>query len=196
MISELAKTREIANRQSVFSPDRKYRYTLWREWSAQELMLTAAPEVVCRPDAYIQFIGLNPSKADEIKTDNTLTRCIDFAKRFGFGALCMTNLFAWRETAADEMKRASDPIGPDNDEWLETIAKYAQTIVCCWGNHGDHLDRASQLLQRPLFKSLHGDLRAFGLGKTRQPKHPLMLARLTQLLPLRQLESEFDRAQR
>lgn len=90
------KTREQL-RFHHFSEDRKYRYTLWREWDMSDDMIATMPGYD-RTGEYLQVIGLNPSTADESKDDPTLRRCIDFAQRFGFGALCMTNLFAWRAT--------------------------------------------------------------------------------------------------
>ena len=42
-------------KDTIFSPFREYRYTLYREW---------APG-----DKVVQFIGLNPSTADEVKND-------------------------------------------------------------------------------------------------------------------------------
>jgi hypothetical protein len=81
MTSAIASIRDTMKRQSVFSLDRAYRYTLWREWSIQELTLTIEHDVDPRPMDYVQFIGLNPSTADEVVNDNTLRRCIDFAMR-------------------------------------------------------------------------------------------------------------------
>ena len=40
------------------------------------------------------IIGLNPSTADENENDPTITRCINFAKSWGYGSVCVTNLFA------------------------------------------------------------------------------------------------------
>lgn len=57
-----------AARVCQFSPCRRYRYTLWREWD----MLNST---------YLMVIGLNPSTADETQDDPTIRRCIDFAKR-------------------------------------------------------------------------------------------------------------------
>jgi hypothetical protein len=174
----------VAMRATIFSPDRAYRYTLWREWSVQELSLTVAYDVDPRPFDYVQFIGLNPSTADERIDDNTITRCIDYAKRWGFGAMCMTNLFAWRDTSPEKMKRVVAPIGPENNAWLETIAADAGLIVCCWGIHGKHRDRSAEFLSLPSFyeRQRNGKLFAFGLTNNGQPKHPLMLKKLNPLV--------------
>lgn len=192
MISEFSIAKEKMKRECVFSRCRLYRYTLWREWSIQEIALTVAHDVDPRPFDYVQFIGLNPSTADETSDDATIRRCIDYAKRWGFGALCMTNIFAWRDTSPADMKRALAPIGDDNDAWLHAIGHDAATIVCCWGAHGIHRDRGAQFLADPFFHALNKQerLAAFGLTDNGQPLHPL---RLNKLMPLRPLMTFLER---
>ncbi len=92
-------------RQTILSKCRTYRYVLWREW---DMVNTE----------YAMFIGLNPSTADEIEDDPTIRRCVDYATRWGYGALCMTNLFAYRETDRELMQKHPSPVGADNDRWL------------------------------------------------------------------------------
>ncbi|MGK7951453.1 MAG: DUF1643 domain-containing protein [Xenococcaceae cyanobacterium] len=48
-----------------------YRYLLWREWNSQSKT--------------VSFIMLNPSRADAEINDPTITRCINFAKSWGYG---------------------------------------------------------------------------------------------------------------
>jgi hypothetical protein len=150
---------------ALFSPCRQYRYALWREWDS-----------MFNRD-FVMFIGLNPSTADEVKNDNTVTRCINFAKRWGAGAMCMTNLFAFRATMPADMKAQSEPIGTDNDLWLDRIAKEAKIIVAAWGFHGAYLGRAQTVLAR--LPQVHC------LGKTQDgfPRHPSRLANDTALIP-------------
>ena len=141
-------------RQTHFSPCRSYRYTLWREWEGKN-------------DDYVMFIGLNPSTADETFNDPTIRRCIGFAKNWGYGALCMTNLFAFRATKPAVMKMNPDPIGMENDEWLLKMAQEAGTLVAAWGAQGAHLRRDFEV------KSLLKDLHCLGMTKGGHPKHPL-----------------------
>jgi hypothetical protein len=148
-----------------FSPCRRYRYTLWRRWDAGK--------------PYCQFVGLNPSTADETHDDPTVRRCIDFAKRWGYGALCMTNLFAFRATDPEVMKAAEEPVGLMNDAWLKDVAARAGVVVAAWGVHGDHLDRARRAL--PLL----GQVRCLGLTKEGHPRHPLYVRADTELVDLR-----------
>jgi len=97
------------NRKTIFSEDRKYRYTLWREWKS--LFTRQQKE-------FVVFIGLNPSTADETKDDPTIKRCVGFVKKWGFDAFCMMNLFAYRTRYPSVMKAQEDPIGIENDKYL------------------------------------------------------------------------------
>ena len=75
------------------------------------------------------FIGLNPSTADETIDDPTIRRCISFSKDWGYGALCMTNLFAFRATDPAVMKAHPEPVGEANDGTLVEFALSAGVVV-------------------------------------------------------------------
>lgn len=143
-------------RSATLSRDRIFRYTLWRRWS--------------KGDRYVQFICLNPSTADEQTDDPTIRKCVKFAQAWGFDALCMTNLFAYRATDPRVMKAFADPIGLGNDRWLVRTAESASLIVCAWGRDGVHLHRSAAV--RTL-------LRKYDLHYLRitldEPWHPLYL---------------------
>lgn len=146
-------------REIIFSPDRVYRYTLWRGWDLLN-------------NSYAMFIGLNPSTADETKDDPTVRRCIGFAKAWGYGALCMMNLFAFRATDPREMKRAIDPVGPQNDFYLVSLAKEANIVIAAWGTNGGYRGRDEEVCK------LLGTMDCLQMTKkTGYPQHPLYLAK-------------------
>ena len=144
-------------RRTVFSACRKYRYVLWRQWDEHN------------PD-YAMIIGLNPSTADEVEDDPTIRRCVDFSRRWGYGALCMVNLFAYCATDPARLKRCSEPIGIDNNHWLVHLAADAGVIVAAWGVHGSLAGR-DQAVKR----LLPGRLSCLGLTREGHPRHPLYL---------------------
>jgi hypothetical protein len=72
--------------------------------------------------AYALFIGLNPSTADEKEDDPTIKRCINYSKKWGYGGLCMVNLFAFRATDPSDLKAFHEPIGLENDKWIKRLA--------------------------------------------------------------------------
>ena len=150
---------------ATFSPCRSYRYSLWREWGEDSL-------------GYAMFIGLNPSTADETRDDPTVRRCINFAMYWGFGALCMTNLFAFRATDPTVMKVQSDPNGPDNNATLKKLATDAGVVVAAWGTHGTHRGRDKEVL------GMLPGLKCLALTKDGLPKHPLYLLKTLRPMPL------------
>jgi len=147
---------------AVISPCMRYRYVLWRMWGkARKLTL----------------IGLNPSVADAKKDDPTMKKIVKLAQKLGYGGVHMLNLFAWRDKSPEAMKKAKDPIGPENDKYLLEFTQAETDVVVCWGAHGTYLDRGREVLE------LIGrdDLKCFGLCQNGQPKHPLFLSSDTKL---------------
>ena len=172
---------------AVFSPCRRYRYSLTRRWqmACEEICecsvcrrtaddypspCTDAPCVLCDHNPttgcerfapgsgdtewrrrlagnMVAFIGLNPSTADETVNDPTVTRCMGYARRWGYSGMIMLNLFAYRATDPQEMKRQADPVGPANDFHLLLNCCRVQRVVCCWGNHGQYMGRAASVRQ-------------------------------------------------
>jgi hypothetical protein len=146
-------------RHTVFSPCRKYRYQLWRAWDMHNT-------------TYVQFIGLNPSIADETQDDPTLRRCIDFAKRWGYGSLCMTNLFAFVSTDPDRLQYIPEPVGEFNPGNIVGVASQASRIVACWGRG---FQKGAGDMCRALLLTYQKDLYHLGLNFDGSPKHPLYL---------------------
>lgn len=142
-------------RETILSTCRTYRYTLWREWIGGH--------------GYAMFIGLNPSTADETADDPTIRRCVAFAKAWGYSALCMANLFAFRATDPTVMKAAAAPVGEDNDQHLQRLVAGAGVVVAAWGVHGTHQGRDGVV--RAMLPSLH----VLRLTKEGHPGHPLYL---------------------
>jgi hypothetical protein len=142
---------------ATFSPCRRWRYLLWRRWDE------ATPVA--------NFLMLNPSTADEVKLDPTCSRARDYAERWGYGALIVTNIFAFRETNPDRMKAVKDPVGPGNDAAIVWAARDSAIVVCAWGNHGAFLDRSSCVTI--LLKKNQIKLHALRVNANGEPAHPL-----------------------
>lgn len=162
---------------ATFSDCEKYRYALWRIWDDSREKLN--------------FIMLNPSTADHEKNDPTITRCIDFAKRWRFGGVYITNLFAYRATnPADMMIMGQDAIEEPgstfNQYHLMKFAKQSGKVVCAWGVHGEFLQRDTaviKMLREHLYGSNIHELLCFGKNQNGTPKHPLYLLLDTQAEP-------------
>jgi hypothetical protein len=144
---------------AVYSDCEVYRYELTRVWDA-----TGRKAL---------FVMLNPSTATEVQNDPTVERCERRARALGFGAFRVCNIFALRQTDPKIMRIHPEPVGPVNDAAILDGCGWADTIVCAWGTHGEHLDRGRQV--EALMRGTGAPL--FTLGRTRQghPRHPLYI---------------------
>lgn len=131
-------------------------------------------------DRVIAFIGLNPSTADEKLDDPTIRRCIAFGKLWGFGSLCMLNIFAFRATLPAVMRAQESPIGPENDRWIFWMIRSAHEVVAAWGTHGQYLNRGKRV-QNMLCTSNRG-ARCLGRNLDGTPKHPLYMPKDSKLV--------------
>src|SRR5207247_8521841 len=96
----------------VFDVSGRYRYSLWRAWSAYH--------------PRIAFVLLNPSTADEQRNDPTIRRCMGFARAWNVGSMVVVNLFAYRATDYRELLKIDDPVGEGNNYYL------IQAVERCW----------------------------------------------------------------
>ena len=104
---------------AVITPDSLYRYALLRR-------LASGPR-------HVLFVGLNPSTADEHRDDVTVRRCAGFARSWEFDVVLIGNLYAYRCTHPDDLRRVVDPMGRQNRAALETLVARAELVICSWG---------------------------------------------------------------
>lgn len=154
---------------ALLSVSRQYRYVLWRIWNGD-----ARPYL-----KMLAFIGLNPSTADETEDDNTIVRCVNFAKAWGYDGIYMANLWAFRATKPKVLKEQTikEAEGPQNPGWLTKVAEHSKAVVLAWGNDGHWRGGG-----RKVYKLLKGaGTPLFSLGQCAggEPKHPLYLKKDT-----------------
>lgn len=170
------------DRVTQFSPCRRWRYTLWREfYPMRAINPPLLPLEGNQAHNYLMVIGLNPSTVDEMKDDPTIRRCIGFAKAWGFGALCKTNLFAWRDTKPANMKKAELPEGIDNQHWILKCGSEAGLVLAAWGKNGS-LHNAD-LNARQWLERIGVQLHCLGTNGDGSPKHPLYIPADTKPIP-------------
>lgn len=151
----------LRTRAAEFSDCGTYRYRL--------RYIVHGGDVLAEPVAPVVFLMLNPSTADELKPDPTVTRCLGFARSWGRSDLFVVNLFALRSTDPAALTTHADPVGPENDSVLATLPHDA-TIIAAWGAHPMARDRASDvvaILRRPLL--------CLGMTAKGAPRHPLYM---------------------
>ena len=112
------------HKTAVISKCEKYRYKLTRTWDEDK--------------GRVLFIMLNPSTANHIENDLTTIRCINFAKKWGYGGIMIGNVYPFRAKRPRDLKKwfnkhsYGDSI-ITNVNHVENMAQQADLIVCAWG---------------------------------------------------------------
>lgn len=143
-----------------FSGCMRYRYRLRRS-------LTGS--VLERPGKPVVFLMCNPSTADSIQDDPTIRRCVGFAKAWGYSDLLVSNLYAFRASTVSALRKADDPVGPENDDVLRAIPA-GVPIVAAWGAKPwarERVRRVLELVGRPLL--------CLRTTRDGSPEHPLYI---------------------
>ena len=167
----VAVTRQVVDRgtgpegaaSATFDSTRTSRFRLTRAW---------------KPDGgRINFLMLNPSTADAFELDPTVRRCVGFARRWGFGSLEVTNIFAFRATDPTVLVAQAEPIGVGNDQAILDAARTADRVVAAWGVRGAHRDRGTEVAALLAYSGVRP--LALRVTKDGHPAHPLYIAGAT-----------------
>jgi hypothetical protein len=152
-----------------FDHTRAYRYLLTRRWHPTD------PPLV--------WVLLNPSTADALRLDPTVTRCVKRARGLGYGACWVLNLYAFRATNPADLAGVVDPVGVHNDSFLRqyTADLPHSRVVVGWGSGGPDPTRPAAV--RELLGGVA--LWCLGVNGDGNPRHPGRLAHSARLVPYR-----------
>lgn len=98
-------------------------------------------------------------------------------RRWGGSRFIVGNVFAYRATDVKELAGIDDPYGDEIGDYTTDIIAEADILVPCWGNSSKappKLQGAFDVLMDALLSS-GKPVMNFGLTKSGDPKHPLML---------------------
>ena len=153
---------------AVMDVSGEYRYRLWRSWDSERPLML--------------MVMLNPSTADHEADDNTVRRCLAFARREGCGSLEVVNLFALRSSEPAALYGHPDPVGPANDEVIAEAAARCDTLVAAWGAHGRLQGRSGAV--RRLLRAVGKPVWCLRVTKGGEPGHPLYVPAKAPLVTL------------
>jgi hypothetical protein len=137
---------------ATFDETGKYRFVLWRIWD------NTLPKVM--------FIGLNPSTANEMEPDPTITRVKSFATQWSYGGFYMLNLFTYITPDPKQLSKTSTP-KLLADVHLDLYINSVDKIIFAWGNFKQAQERAKEIIQR--YPNAYCLLK----NKNGSPRHPL-----------------------
>jgi hypothetical protein len=138
-----------------------------------------------RPGPVAAVFMVNPSTADASANDATIRKLLGFGARLGWHGLIVANVCAYRATDVRELGGVPDPVGPDNERYIRETMRDADLHIAAWGPVAK-LPRELREEWRMidvLAKDEGYDLQCWGTAKDGHPRHPLMLAYDTPLVP-------------
>jgi hypothetical protein len=144
---------------AVFSDCQRYRYQLREIWDPK------------RP--LILWVLMNPSVACLDFSDPTLRKTGRFSRAWEYGGQLVGNVHAYRATDKNRLLEVADPVGPDNERAILSMASEAKEVVLAYGQPPQALrDRGRMVAER--LRS-HPGLCHLRLAKDGTPMHPLYL---------------------
>jgi hypothetical protein len=160
------------HKEAILSEDKKFRYSLGRKWKDDGLLYG--------------YFGVNPSTADASIDDATVKKWVGFTERNGGRGFIVGNVFAYRATDVKELRKVYSPgfVDEINMNHLNCIISKADILVPCWGNTSKvppGIRGAFKIVINMLIDS-GKPIKTFGLTKSNDPKHPLMLGYNTKLV--------------
>lgn len=167
----------MSKRVALFTPDRKYRYYL--SWPVEDGTGMSPLFKEKRKEKVVVWLLLNPSIADAIKLDPTLTRCMGFTKAWGGTRMDVVNIYALVSTDPRGLREVIDPVGIKNDFHILKAIKEADIIVVGWGSCTFAVERAKQI--KKMLRKF--SVQCLGTNTDGSPKHPLYLHSSTKLVP-------------
>lgn len=154
---------------AIFSRCGTYRYVLWRWWGDGPAML---------------WSGHNPSEADELDLDPTMTRIKGYTERGipghkPYGGLLMLNLGAYKSTDPKGLSKLTleEAVGPQNLRIWELVLSQApdSPLVMAWGVPHKVLRPQDEVLRDLLYNKYKRKPLCLTKTKDGYPGHPLYL---------------------
>lgn len=160
--------------EAIFSDCGQFRQLLWDVWDDTKPML-----------AWCLF---NPSQAGRMvngkrRPDPTWTKGVGFSTRLGYGGQVFCNPYDFISTDPRGLKAAGYPLSPEADEFILKACRMGDgKVVCAWGAMGRGLSRPVKVLD--MIRAAGFQPMALGFTADGLPRHPLMLAYDTPLVPI------------
>jgi len=161
----------LLRRSAVFSKCGLYRYLLEHDFGGNGPVVS---------------LGMvNPSLANGESNDSTMTKVDGFCARLGASKVIVWNPFAMISKDVRYLRDAADPIGPENDAYIEQAIRGADIHIVAWGPLSklpkplrNRWRSVVEVLSRAVAKPM-----CWGTALDGHPRHPLTLAYATPLVP-------------
>lgn len=151
LIEEIATVRV----KTLSSKDGSYRYALTKLWDSSRLIAVV--------------IGINPSKATQLKGDNTATNAMNFLVDKGYGEMTIVNLFPYRCVKPTELSRRDKEYDQVNLGYIEEACAKADMVLIAWGYEKKYLTQKRKV--EDLLRQFKTKVKCFSDLDGNKPQH-------------------------
>lgn len=146
---------------AIFSTDRDHRFRLERPVQAEGLI--------------VAVIMVNPSRADEAKNDQTVTKLLGFGKELGWRQIIVGNKFSQINT--DVRRLRGEVNHAEAEGYLRGIIEDADIVVVAWGTLAklQQAHRKRWIEVTRLIDGMGKRMYCLGVNDDGHPRHPLMV---------------------
>ncbi|MFC5401479.1 DUF1643 domain-containing protein [Cohnella soli] len=143
------------------SDNNEYRYRLTRTWDKTKEL--------------VGLIMFNPSKANALKTDDTIMNITNYLIDHDYGGVDIVNLFSYMSINKSGVTNRDQTHERLNDNYILRVAKKANTLIIAWGpNEEEQVLRKREV--ENLLSPYAGKLICFEDEDGKSPRHPLHLS--------------------
>ncbi|MEM1149209.1 MAG: DUF1643 domain-containing protein [Pseudomonadota bacterium] len=153
----------LEERGAAFNEARTHRQRLWRIWDRSKPLLYS--------------VGMNPSKADEVDNDPTVTRDVKRATQLGYGGVIKVNMQDVVETDSRKLdrmpidQRCTSANVSELKSALDAAQRREADILCCWGRPGQKHGPVAWFTTQAARRGV--TLFCLGMNKDGSPEHSL-----------------------
>ncbi|WP_291581404.1 DUF1643 domain-containing protein [Clostridium sp. UBA6640] len=154
-IKEHTATIETSEKYAEDELGNRYRYLLKRTWDKEKNIATV--------------IMLNPSKADILKSDKTITSLMNYLIDNNYGSMIVVNMFSYMSTDPKELKNKKDEFEALNNKYIIEASEKADDIIIAWTRE-NFINKKREV--EFIIKSYKNKLKCFRDNKGRVGRHP------------------------
>lgn len=140
---------------AILSEVEKYRFLLKREWDKDKTNAT--------------LIMLNPSKANLLKSDMTITNTMNYLMDKDFGSMTVVNLFPFMATSPKDLVGHKEDFKLENDKIIMEACENADNIFVGWVR-GENKNRVKEV--EGILRKYSDKVYFFQDDKGIKPRHP------------------------
>lgn len=109
-----------------------------------------------------------PTDAQVGEMDETTRLCHEFAAKNNFATLAVLNLYSQVGLDQNDVRKAQQPNGPENDIWIAAVASNSDMIIAAWGDFPWIKFRSRQVMTLLTPFNIH----AVQVNSNGTPSHP------------------------